>query len=333
VLRAISALFVVSIVYFQAKAITTLLGDDVSTVAHAEQAAAWPMPSAPPPPPRRSAKPIFERNPFDSITGPLTGRPLASVLPAHRRLDLHDPLSAPRCDEVRIYSTAESTDPTWSTAIAQLKESTKSEVVRVGDRLGDLQVAYIGYNRTELSPAAWFVGDGELCQSLVFSERPRFKSTLRDAANARATKRRAKARKKRAKKASKRRKKRGKRPPRVPRDIASKVKRTGEGQYRIDRSVIDELLEKGPRLMRSTKMVPVKKGGRIVGMRVSNVGKGTLLSTLGVRNGDQIRSINGFEISNPEKALRAYARLRSASDISIQLQRGKSPVTLDYHIR
>jgi len=70
-----------------------------------------------------------------------------------------------------------------------------------------------------------------------------------------------------------------------------------------------------------------------VGIRMFGVRPDTLLGTLGFQNGDRLESINGFNMASPEKALEAYARLRTASALNVKLSRRGQPVAIDYHIK
>ena len=54
---------------------------------------------------------------------------------------------------------------------------------------------------------------------------------------------------------------------------------------------------------------------------------------LGIRDGDRVESINGFNLANPEKALEAYAPLRTASTLSVKLTRQGRPLSIDYRIQ
>jgi general secretion pathway protein C len=68
-------------------------------------------------------------------------------------------------------------------------------------------------------------------------------------------------------------------------------------------------------------------------MRVLRIRPDTLLGKLGMVNGDIIQSINGFPLSAPDKALQAYARLRTASNIALRIERKGKPMTIDLHIQ
>jgi general secretion pathway protein C len=85
--------------------------------------------------------------------------------------------------------------------------------------------------------------------------------------------------------------------------------------------------------MRQARIVPEQENGRVVGIRLMGVRPDSLLSTLGMQNGDRLQTINGFEMASPEKALEAYARLRTADKLTISLNRGGKAMNLDYDIR
>jgi general secretion pathway protein C len=45
-----------------------------------------------------------------------------------------------------------------------------------------------------------------------------------------------------------------------------------------------------------------------------------------------LRTINGFDMSAPDSALEAYAKLRSASNLSVAVVRRGAAVTMEYNI-
>src|SRR5262249_35426882 len=101
-------------------------------------------------------------------------------------------------------------------------------------------------------------------------------------------------------------------PGSVPPDIASKIQRVSANEFNVDRQVVDKILENQAELMRSARIVPEQENGKVVGIRLFGIRPDTLLGTLGMENGDRLQTINGFDMASPEKALEAYARLRSA---------------------
>ena len=48
---------------------------------------------------------------------------------------------------------------------------------------------------------------------------------------------------------------------------------------------------------------------------------------------DTIHSINGFEITSPDKALEVYTKVKSANSLSVQITRRGAPVSMEYQIK
>jgi general secretion pathway protein C len=260
----------------------------------------------------KSAEPILERNPFDSVTGPLNAKPIDPIAP--EKPDLTDPLAAPVCDGIRAAIITESTDPGWSLAALQGPGEPAPKLRRVGDDMGGKQVTFIGYNPRKNSPSVWLLSGSSLCQALLFAEQP---TVPTEAAAAPAAT-----------------------PPpaaggagTVPADIASKIQKVSDNEYNVDRTVVDKILENQAELMRSARIVPEQKDGKVVGIRLFGIRPDTLLGTLGLQNGDRLEAINGFNMASPEKALEAYARLRTASNLNVKVNRRGAPLAIDYRIK
>ncbi|MES1188219.1 MAG: hypothetical protein ABUL60_30660 [Myxococcales bacterium] len=85
-------------------------------------------------------------------------------------------------------------------------------------------------------------------------------------------------------------------------------------------------------LLQSVRVVPEQMNGKVVGLRLFGIRPASLLGTLGLKNGDRLESINGFDVTNPEKALEAYARLRTAPHLQLRLVRSGRPLEVDLNI-
>ncbi len=82
----------------------------------------------------------------------------------------------------------------------------------------------------------------------------------------------------------------------------------------------------------SVHAAPEQLDGKIIGIRLFGIRPESLLGTLGIRDGDVVESINGFDLASPEKALQAYARLRTAANLNLKLIRHGQSVSIDYRI-
>jgi general secretion pathway protein C len=319
---AVVLLLTAVIAFLQAKGTTQLIGAALGV----DERALSPAPTALPPMPglereHRTADAIIDRNPFDSTTS-LKVQPPQEGLSSQP--DLSDPLSAPGCDGVKVFIVTESTDPTWSVAALQGPSEPRPVMRRVGDEISGKQVAFIGFNPRQASPAVWMTGGGSLCQALLFATQPVLQPAPSPAANAAASGDAAAASEVTART-------RGAAP--VPADIASKIQKVSDTEYNVDRSVVDKILENQAELMRSARIVPEQRDGKVVGVRLFGIRPNTLLGTLGFQNGDRLETVNGFNMSSPEKALEAYARLRTAPNLNVKVSRRGQPVSIDYRIK
>jgi len=253
-----------------------------------------------------NAEAILSRNPFDSVTGPLNLVPTSDSATAAELppLDMSDPFNAPDCDGVRVLIITASADPDWSFAALETStEKGKSFLRRRGGEVGGKTVKFIGWDRV------WLASGNQLCQTQMF--KPPALASGAVAAAPMPT---------------------GGATP-VSDDIKKGIQRIGPNEFNVDRGVVDKILENQAELMRQARIVPEQENGKVVGIRLFGVRNDTLLGTLGMENGDRLEKINGFDMTSPEKALEAYARLRTADHLTISLNRKGSEQNLDYNIK
>jgi general secretion pathway protein C len=253
-----------------------------------------------------SADAILSRNPFDSVTGPLNKVIVEEAVAAP---DLSDPLHAPHCDGLKVLVIAESADPEWSFAALSTGAGAdaKSVLRRKGGEVSGKTVEWIAWDRV------WLASGSTLCQLEMFAP-PISKDApvaVVDAGPPPA--------------------KGGAGP--VDPDLAKGIQRVSANEFNIDRGVVDKILENQAELMRQARIVPEQENGKMVGIRLFGVRPDTLLGALGMENGDRLQTINGFDMTSPEKALEAYARLRTADQLTVQVNRRGSDMNIDYNIK
>jgi general secretion pathway protein C len=110
------------------------------------------------------------------------------------------------------------------------------------------------------------------------------------------------------------------------------VAQLGPGEFRVDRGLVERVLENPVELMRQVRIEPELDRGRVVGIRLRGVRAGTLLAAIGIHEGDRLERVNGFDITSPEKALEALARLRTAEHLTLSITRDGRPMALDYAV-
>lgn len=122
-------------------------------------------------------------------------------------------------------------------------------------------------------------------------------------------------------------------PVECPADVTRAVRRTGDAAYEIDRAALDRLLDQPPALATGARFVPALRDGKPDGLRVYAVRPCSLFARLGLQSADRIQSIDGQDVSTPDRALAAYQRLRQASDLTLRLERRGQEIALRYQIR
>lgn len=300
--------------YFQASGMGQLVAASVAVDPSAAPAAG-PVPRAPAAAApanadhTTSAALILSRNPFDSTTGPLDGTatevPSGAATPEPANTD---PMLDPPCDVAKVLLITQSEDPGWSFAAIQGGDG-KSMLRRVGDEVGGHTVYFISWDRV------WLTQGGQRCQMEV-GGKVQPKAQPKPAAAPPSTGPSSAS------------------PGRgVPKEITSKIHKISDNQFDIERSVVDQILENQAELMKSARIVPEKEGDKMVGIRLFGIRGDSLLGALGLENGDRLQSINGFEMTDPQKALEAYARLRTADHLTVAVNRRGKDQNIDFNIK
>ncbi len=295
-----------------AQAITQLIG--IGLTPDEKQLAAAPAVAKIAPVAANSARnvnadPILSRNAFDHVTGPITPPPVSDdAVASTGPLDTSDPWNAPKCDGVKVLIITASGDPEWSFA-ALSTGGDKSQLRRRGGEFNGKKVHFVGWDRV------WFENGGSLCQAGLFDKNTPASTPTPTPAPATS----------------------GSSSPAGTKSldpsIAKGIQKIGPTEYNVDRGVVDKILENQADLMRQARIVPEQENGKVVGIRMFGVRPDTLLGTLGMENGDRLQTINGFDMSSPEKALEAYARLRQADKLTISINRRGQNMNLDYNIK
>jgi general secretion pathway protein C len=241
-----------------------------------------------------SAAAILSRNPFDSVTGPFReGAQQPPVVPAET-----DSSKAPECDGVRVSIIAAFADTASSfAALHTPNEGRESFLRRRGGELAGKTVAFVGPDRV------WLSSGPQLCQSRLFQPAGAAPSAGPPSPRAPA-------------------------PGSLDPSIAGGIRQKSATEFEVDRGVVDRILEHQAELMSSARVTP-----DAVSIRLSGVRPGSLLAALGIQNDDHLEKINGFDVTNVEKALEAYARLRTANHLTVSLNRNGRETNLDYDIK
>jgi len=302
--------------YVQASGIMHVVGTaltlDEKALAGPPEGSRGPLPVMPSDHTTSSEK-ILRRNPFDSVRGDLT--PAVESEGEASLPSTEEPYRAPSCDGVKVVATAVSDDASWSFAALSggSGEGTSSKLKRQGDEYAGKKVWFIRWDRI------WLIGTGAFCQAEMFATAPPASPASTSGSTPAPVSSSSSG---------------GFRGvPEATEEMKNNIRRISATEIEVNRSFVDKLLENQGDLMKAARIVPEQEGGKTVGLRVSGVRPNTLLGLLGIESGDRLEKINGFDMSSPEKALEVYAKIRTAQNLTVAVNRGGKPTNLEIHIK
>lgn len=112
------------------------------------------------------------------------------------------------------------------------------------------------------------------------------------------------------------------------------VKRPTANTYVMPRAVVADLLGQGlGRLAGQARIEPQYVKGKRIGFGVTRIRAGSVLETLGLRNGDLLIDVNGADLGKPAAVLGLYALIfRPNAAATLRLRRKGKPLTLIWRI-
>jgi general secretion pathway protein C len=110
------------------------------------------------------------------------------------------------------------------------------------------------------------------------------------------------------------------------------IKKFDEATWSIPAGTLDKFLESSSCMVTQARIVPSMKDGKVDGFKLYGIRKESIYSKVGIRNGDVVHKINGYEFTSPEKALEIYTQLKDAKTILIELTRRGKPMKFTYRV-
>jgi type II secretion system protein C len=113
-------------------------------------------------------------------------------------------------------------------------------------------------------------------------------------------------------------------PPEDPETPAREMSRI-EVQRRLGEEI--------PRILAETAVAPVMEDGRVVGVQVTRLPEGSILTDAGLRTGDVLTRINDTEIDGMATLIGLWPRLQSASELRAVVVRNGQPFSILVSLR
>lgn len=257
---------------------------------------------------------ILRRNIFDSARGDLTTEPLPETGEDGVPLEAWDPTEPPpKCsNQLRLVGSVMSPgSPEWSFAAIAGRSDGKTMLYRQGSQVDNSRVLAVYPSSVVVSSS------GGACQLLMFEEedakrrplavlqqRATTRSPLLDARKAGLS----------------------------DEELNEGIEKITDTRFNIQRGLVDKVLANQGSLMKTARVIPHEENGRVVGVKLYGIRRSSLLGRLGIRNGDMLRTINGFDMTSPDSALEAYSSLRTADKLTLAVKRQNNEMTIEYNI-
>ena len=115
-------------------------------------------------------------------------------------------------------------------------------------------------------------------------------------------------------------------PPQRPEPRSSGEERT----VTVERSDVQESLTNINKLLSEVRIRPHFRDGKPDGLAVSRIKEESLFSKLGLQDGDIVQAVNDKQIRSPDDVLSLYKRLRTGTEVAIQIERRGRSQTINY---
>ena len=267
----------------------------------------------------RALEPVLQRNMFDSVTGALEWddpEPIVEVTDPGEVVPevVVDPHGAhPPCEgSVRLVGSYVRHGAEDQSFAAVINATGTSLLYRVGMSIDDREVLAVERNRVVLSQS------GTLCDLNMFGAPPPSAAVAAAPTSSPIVIAEAPSADTGGIEAS---------------DLDANIHQVSDTSYTVNRGLVDRLLANQAALMSAARVIPHEEDGRTVGMKIYGIRRSSLLGRLGIQNGDMLRTINGFDLSDPTALLQAYTTLRSADHLTMQVMRRGQPMSMDYQIQ
>jgi len=87
------------------------------------------------------------------------------------------------------------------------------------------------------------------------------------------------------------------------------------------------------KLLSQARIRPLFKDGQADGLIITKIKANSFFSKLGLRNGDTVQGIDGNPINSPDDILGLYGKLKSGSQVSLQIRRNGVSKTINYKFK
>ncbi len=106
-----------------------------------------------------------------------------------------------------------------------------------------------------------------------------------------------------------------------------------DGTVVLSKSDVEDSFKNVHELLSQVRVRPHFKDGRPDGLAISSIKAGSFFAKLGLRNGDVVQGVDGNSIKSPDDVLDIYTKLKSASQVELQVRRRGKSKKINYEFR
>lgn len=116
--------------------------------------------------------------------------------------------------------------------------------------------------------------------------------------------------------------------------VGSNVSRkTGAHEWVVSQDAVLNALEDMGQVLSAARLTPVREGARVTGFLITEIRPRGIIDAIGLKNGDILRRVNGYEITSPERAVQVLAALKGETAIDLDIVRSGQKLSFHYDIR
>jgi general secretion pathway protein C len=107
----------------------------------------------------------------------------------------------------------------------------------------------------------------------------------------------------------------------------------GENEWVIDREAMLDSLKNIGQVLTEARLTPRLADGKVEGFMVTEIKPRGVFNGIGLKNGDVLTRINGYDIDSPEKAMQVLSGIKGETAIDLDIKRGGQNMSLHYQIQ
>jgi general secretion pathway protein C len=110
-------------------------------------------------------------------------------------------------------------------------------------------------------------------------------------------------------------------------------RKTGENEWVVSQEAVLGALEDMGEVLSSARLTPVREGADVTGFLITEIRPRGIMDAIGLKNGDILKRVNGYEITTPERAVQVLSALKGETSFDLDIVRGGVNKSFHYDIR